>query len=147
MDFPCRARSRLQIWSRDLGSVVLLQVSPLVLHIYPRIGYGSWLGNVTPPYHVPLRSISEPSCAIESVLNSSGHATQFRADGVVYHHGSCQNKTGCFPQVIALLTDAAFSGNPIKLPLISPIHTVRGCEDYCSYHALVWRKVLIKSRG
>ena len=36
-DFPCH-RSRLRVWSRDLGSAVPYRVSPLILHTQTESG-------------------------------------------------------------------------------------------------------------
>ena len=70
---PC-PRSRLKIWSRDLGSAVPSRVSPLILHTY----YAE-LGVYSRGFcRFPPRRPHIPSNVFGSVPSLSGHAAAYR---------------------------------------------------------------------
>ena len=69
--FPC-PRSRLRVWSRELGSAVPSCVSPLIHHT--RAESGAYLRDSNPLSCFPLRFPLEPPCAIGLVPSLSGHA-------------------------------------------------------------------------
>ena len=69
-NFPS-PRSRLRVWSRELGSAVPSRVSPLVLHT--QVESDANLRDSTSPCF-PLRFPLEPSYAIGLVPSLSGHA-------------------------------------------------------------------------
>ena len=68
---PC-PRSRLRIWSRELGSAVPSRASPLILHTQAESG--AYLRDYIAPSRFPLRLTLESSCAIGLVPSLSGHA-------------------------------------------------------------------------
>ena len=70
-NFPC-PRSRLRVWSRELGSAVPSRVSPLVLHTQAESG--AYLRDYTSPSRFPLLFPLEPPCAIGLVPSLSGHS-------------------------------------------------------------------------
>ena len=65
-------RSRLRVWSRELGSAVPSRVSLLILHT--KAESGAYLRDSTSPSRFPLRFPPEPPCAIGLVPSLSGHA-------------------------------------------------------------------------
>ena len=72
-EFPLCRRSRLRVWSRELGSAFPSRVSPLVVR--PQAESGAYLWDSTPLSRFPLRFPLEPPCAIGLNPSSSGHAT------------------------------------------------------------------------
>ena len=69
-NFPC-PRSRLRVWSRELGLAVPSRVSLLILHTQAESG--AYLRDSTPSSRLPLRFPLEPSCSIKIVPSLSGH--------------------------------------------------------------------------
>ena len=65
-------RSRLRVWSRELGSAVPSRISLLGLHTQAESG--AYIRDSTALSHFPLRFPLEPSCAIGLVPSLSGHA-------------------------------------------------------------------------
>ena len=69
-------RSRLRVWSRELGLAVPSRVSLLILHTQAESG--AYLRDSTPPSRFPLRFPLEPSCTIGLVPSLSGYAIAYR---------------------------------------------------------------------
>ena len=89
-NFPC-PRSRLRVWSRELGSAVPSRVSPLVLHTQAESG--AYLRDSTSPSRFPLRFPLEPRNA------PSGWSRVYRVTQLRYRWRSLP-RTGTGPVVL-----------------------------------------------